>query len=114
MTRPSSLQKPEVVDLEKKGVSIVAADLGGPENELAKLLVGTDVVISAIYGGSVKAEIPLINASKTADIKRYIPCFFATVAAPKGALLLRDMVSCFNGDLVTGTVLTRSSRKRMC
>ncbi|KAH7136334.1 hypothetical protein EDB81DRAFT_902161 [Dactylonectria macrodidyma] len=91
LTRPSSLQKPEVVGLKEKGVAIVAADLGGPEDELAKLLEGTDVVISTIYGGSVAAEIPLVNASKAAGVKRYIPCFFATVAAPKGALLLRDM-----------------------
>lgn len=51
-----------------------------------------DVVISTIYGGSVLDEIPLINACKDAGVKRYLPCFFATVAAPKGALLLRDMV----------------------
>lgn len=87
MTRPSSLQKPEVVDLGKRGVAIVAADLGGTEDELAKLLKGTDIVISAIYGGSVAAELSLINASKAAGVKRYIPCFFATVAAPKGALM---------------------------
>ncbi|KAH7160412.1 hypothetical protein B0J13DRAFT_466950 [Dactylonectria estremocensis] len=91
LTRPSSLQKPEVVDLGKRGVAIVATDLGGSEDELAKLLKDTDVVISTIYGGSVAAEIPLINASKAAGVKRYIPCFFATVAAPKGALMLRDM-----------------------
>ncbi|KAI1370132.1 hypothetical protein F4677DRAFT_384018 [Hypoxylon crocopeplum] len=91
LTRPTSLQKPAVLELEKKGVKIVAADLGGAEDELVKVLTGIDVVISTIYGGSVMAEIPLINASKAAGVKRYLPCFFATVAPPKGALLLRDM-----------------------
>ncbi|KAI3579542.1 hypothetical protein IWW34DRAFT_913531 [Fusarium oxysporum f. sp. albedinis] len=91
LTRPSSLQKPTVLELQRKGVKIVSADLGGPQSALTETLVGVDVVISAIYGGSVMDEIPLINASKTAGVKRYLPCFFATVAAPKRALCLRDM-----------------------
>ncbi|CAJ0546554.1 Ff.00g011810.m01.CDS01 [Fusarium sp. VM40] len=91
LTRPSSLQKPEVVELGERGVAIVAADLGGSKDELTELLKDTDVVVSTIYGGSVAAEISLIDASKAAGVKRYIPCFFATVAAPKGALMLRDM-----------------------
>lgn len=100
LTRPSSLQKPEVIELGQRGVAIVAADLGGPKDELTKLLKDTDIVVSAIYGGSVVAELSLIDASKAAGVKRYIPCFFATVAAPKGALMLRDMVSYFHGYLV--------------
>lgn len=73
-------------------MNVVAVDLAGAEEDLAKVLVGIDVVISTIYGGSVMAEIPLINASKAAGVKRYLPCFFATVVPPKGVLLLRDMV----------------------
>ncbi|KAH8684066.1 hypothetical protein BGZ61DRAFT_455592 [Ilyonectria robusta] len=91
LTRPSSLQKPAVVELKRKGATIVAADLNGPKAALVEVLAGMDVVISTIYGGSVLDEIPLINACKDAGVKRYLPCFFATVAAPKGALLLRDM-----------------------
>ena len=71
----------------------MAVDLAGAQKELEKVLVGIDVVISTIYGGSVMAEIPLINASKAAGVKRYLPCFFATVAPPKGALLLRELVT---------------------
>ncbi|KAM0429539.1 hypothetical protein ACHAQK_011026 [Fusarium lateritium] len=91
LTRPSSVNKPAVLELQKKGVKIVSVDLSGPESALVELLVGADVVISTIYGGSVMDEVPLINASKAAGVKRYLPCFFATVAPPKGALRLREM-----------------------
>ncbi|GKT62287.1 isoflavone reductase family protein [Colletotrichum tofieldiae] len=91
LTRPSSLKKPAVLGLAKRGVKIAAADLDGPQADLEKMLAGVDVVISTIYGGSVLAEISLINASQAAGVKRYIPCFFATVAPPKGVLLLREL-----------------------
>ncbi|KAL2691279.1 hypothetical protein Neosp_001660 [[Neocosmospora] mangrovei] len=91
LTRPSSLQKPQVLELAKKGVNIVAADLAGSEEELKKVLTGIEVVISTIYGASVTAEIPLINAAKAAGVQRYVPCFFATVAPPAGALRLREL-----------------------
>ncbi|KAM0547780.1 hypothetical protein ACHAPJ_010241 [Fusarium lateritium] len=91
LTRPSSVNKPVVLELQKKGVKIVPVDLSGPESTLTEVLVGVDVVISTIYGGSVMEEVPLINASKAVGVKRYLPCFFATVAPPKGALRLRDM-----------------------
>ncbi|KAM5510080.1 isoflavone reductase family protein [Fusarium oxysporum f. sp. phaseoli] len=91
LTRPSSLQKPGILELQEQGVKVVSTDLSGSESVLTEILVGTDVVISTIYGGSVMDEVPLINASKAAGVKRYLPCFFATVASPKGALLLRDM-----------------------
>ena len=93
LTRPSSLQKPQVLELAKKGVNIVAADLAGSEEELKKALMGIEVVISTIYGASVTAEIPLINAAKAIGVQRYVPCFFGTVAPPTGALRLRELVS---------------------
>ncbi|KAJ4149060.1 hypothetical protein NW754_000496 [Fusarium falciforme] len=91
LTRPSSLQKPQVLELAEKGVNIVAADLTGSEEELKKALTGIEAVISTIYGASVTAEIPLINAAKAIGVQRYVPCFFATVAPPTGALRLREL-----------------------
>ncbi|KAM5384529.1 hypothetical protein ACJZ2D_001274 [Fusarium nematophilum] len=91
LTRPSSLQKREVLELAEKGANILAADLTGAEEELEKALAGIEVVISTIYGGSVTAEIPLVNAAKAAGVQRYVPCFFATVAPPTGALRLREL-----------------------
>ncbi|RSM04998.1 hypothetical protein CEP52_006493 [Fusarium oligoseptatum] len=91
LTRPSSLQKPQVLELAEKGVNVVAADLAGSEQELKKALTGIEIVISTIYGGSVTAEIPLINAAKAVGVQRYVPCFFATVAPPTGALRVREL-----------------------
>ncbi|RSM18139.1 hypothetical protein CDV31_003061 [Fusarium ambrosium] len=91
LTRPSSLQKPQVLELAEKGVNVIAADLAGSEEELKKALTGIEIVISTIYGGSVTAEIPLINAAKAVGVQRYVPCFFATVAPPTGALRLREL-----------------------
>ncbi|KAJ0357636.1 hypothetical protein COL154_009942 [Colletotrichum chrysophilum] len=92
LTRPASMQKPEVLDLQKKGIHIVAANLEGPEDALTEILKGTDVMISAINAGNLMAQIPLINASKAAGVGRFIPCFFATIVPPKGILKLRDIV----------------------
>lgn len=93
LTRPSSLENPEVTRLANDGVKIVAADLAGAEEDLVKMLEGLDVVLLTIYGGSVTAETALINASKATGIQRYFLCFFATIAPPEGTLLLRGIIS---------------------
>lgn len=93
--RPSSLQKPEVRDLEKRGIKIVGIDLSSSEEHLASLLEDIDVLISSINTSQLTAQIPLIDAAKSAGVKRFVPCNFATVAPPKGVLSLRDLVSLF-------------------
>ncbi|KAL2682307.1 hypothetical protein Neosp_006757 [[Neocosmospora] mangrovei] len=92
LTRPASLEKPEVENIRKKGVKTVAADLAGPEDELVNVLSGTDVLISAISVTGLPDQIPLANAAKLAGVKRFVPCFFATVAPAKGVLALRYLV----------------------
>ena len=90
LIRPASVEKPAVADLAKKGVAIVSVDLYGPQEELVKMLQGIDVVISAIVVYDLQAEIPLADAAKAAGVKRFIPCFFASVMPPKGVLEFRD------------------------
>lgn len=91
MTRPSSLNKPENLELEKRGVKLVACELDGPEDALVKSLSGQDVVISALDPAAFRAQIPLANAAKAAGVGRFVPCAFATVAPP-GVMKLRDQV----------------------
>lgn len=93
MVRPSSVEKPDVLDLKAKGILIKAADLDAPEGELSQLLQGQDVVIAAISIPATMKQISLANAAKAAHVKRFVPCFFAPVAAPKGVVDLRDKVS---------------------
>ncbi|KAL2694915.1 hypothetical protein Neosp_001504 [[Neocosmospora] mangrovei] len=92
LVRPSSLSKPEVLELKEMGVKVVGADLTGPEEDLKAILTDMDVVISAVNATALLNEIPLINAAKSAGVGRYVPCFFATVVPPNGILRLRDVV----------------------
>ncbi|KAH7010472.1 hypothetical protein EDB80DRAFT_611341 [Ilyonectria destructans] len=89
LVRPSSLEKPRVKDLKARSIHVVSANLQGPQDELINILKGIDVVISAIHYQSLSDEIPLSIAAKAAGVKRYVPCFFATVA-PRGVMYLRD------------------------
>ncbi|CAF3491292.1 unnamed protein product [Fusarium graminearum] len=89
LVRPGSIEKPATFALKEKGVKIVAIDLQGNQNELVAALKGIDVVISAIYYQALHDEIPLSTAAKAAGVKRYVPCFFATVA-PRGVMKARD------------------------
>ncbi|KAF5664701.1 isoflavone reductase [Fusarium heterosporum] len=89
LIRPSSIEKPAVESLRERGVKIVPIDLQGPSQELVAALKGKDVVISAIYYQALDDEIPLSNAAKEAGVKRYVPCFFATIA-PRGLMAARD------------------------
>lgn len=93
--RPSSLGKPAVEELKTRGVNVVSADLQGPQESIVRILQGIDVVISTIHYQALGDEIPLATAAKAAKVKRYVPCFFATVA-PKGVMQLRDAVSAAN------------------
>ncbi|KAL4802553.1 NAD(P)-binding protein [Aspergillus unguis] len=89
LIRPSSLEKPATADLKARGVKIVPADLEASGDKLVGILKGIDVVISTIHYQSLSQEIPLANAAKAAGVKRYVPCFWATIA-PRGIMRLRD------------------------
>ncbi|KAF5657358.1 isoflavone reductase P3 [Fusarium circinatum] len=92
LVRPSSMEKPEALALKEKGINVVAADLSGPEDELARVLDGIDALISAISATGLLAQIPLINAAQAAGVKRFLPCCFALIMPPAGILKLRDIM----------------------
>ncbi|KAF5614741.1 isoflavone reductase [Fusarium sp. NRRL 52700] len=89
LVRPSSVEKPATISLKERGIKVVPIDLGGSQDELVSALTGIDTVISAIHFQSLDDEIPLSNAAKKAGVKRYVPCFFATIA-PRGIMDVRD------------------------
>ena len=92
LIRQSSLEKPEVLALQDRGVKVVSADLNAPENELVELLRGIHTVISAISASDLSAQIPLANAAKVAGVERFLPCCYGTVLPPEGILALRETV----------------------
>jgi len=60
--------------------------------QLASILAGVDTVISAIGPGAQLEQIPLADAAKKADVKRFVPCAFITVCPPGGVMWIRDQV----------------------
>lgn len=89
LTRPSSITKPANGKLKDRGVEIRPFDLSGPEGPLVEALRGIDVLISAIAATDQDAQIPLATVAKKAQVKRFVPCAFITVAPP-GRMMLRD------------------------
>ncbi|KNG81811.1 isoflavone reductase family protein [Aspergillus nomiae NRRL 13137] len=90
LVRPSSAETPKVKAVAERDVKIIAADITGPVDELANILRGFDVVISAIDALSMHLQENLVTAAKQADVKRFVPCSFITVCPPGGVLGLRD------------------------
>lgn len=92
VARQSSLNTAKNQALRDAGVEVVAADLGGPEEDLVKILTGADVVIPVLDASALLLQIPLANAAKMAGVKRFVPTFFATIVPPKGVLSIRETV----------------------
>ncbi|KAJ7137577.1 hypothetical protein C8R43DRAFT_1019729 [Mycena crocata] len=90
LVRPSSLDKPQVKKLVELGVKIRVADLDGSVEELADVLNGIDLLISAIGATAQLAQMNLATAAKKAGVKRFVPCGFITVTPPGGVMALRD------------------------
>lgn len=67
-------------------------DLKGPQDALVSTLSGIDIVISAIFVGSLMDEIPLAEAAKLAGVKRFVQSAFMIILPPKGAVDFRDKV----------------------
>ncbi|CAG8767486.1 26562_t:CDS:2 [Gigaspora margarita] len=76
-------RKPENINekanlLASKGAKIVYADFND-KNDLINTIKGTDVFISAVgYGDYYNNQIILLNASKEAGVKRFIPSEFGS------------------------------------
>lgn len=93
ITRKSSANSPKNQALKNAGVRVIAADITGPEDEIVEALRDTDTVIAALTIDSLPHQVALATAAKKAGVKRFVPSFFATAAAPKGVTKIRDVVS---------------------
>lgn len=82
-------------------MQVIPADLRGPQTELVKILSGIDVVISAIFYGSLADEMPLSTAAKAAGVKRFVQSAYNIPAPLRGVINLRDQVrNCLQYDIV--------------
>ncbi|KAK7209398.1 hypothetical protein V2G26_016576 [Clonostachys chloroleuca] len=91
LVRPSSIERPATRDLEAQGVRIIPFDLTDPVEESARKIQDYDVVLAAISIAATAQQIPLATVAKAAGVRRFVPCFYAPVAPPKGVVALRDI-----------------------
>ncbi|KDQ16672.1 hypothetical protein BOTBODRAFT_30591 [Botryobasidium botryosum FD-172 SS1] len=88
--RPSSASKPAAEALKNRGVEIRLLDLEhASPDDLAGVLKGVDIVISALPWNQLQLQRPVIKASKEAGVKRFIPCDWGT-ACCRGVMDLHD------------------------
>ena len=64
LIRPSSADKPKVKGLVKRAVKILLADVSPPLDDLAPLLSGFDIFISAISALSLLTQVNVATAAK--------------------------------------------------
>jgi uncharacterized protein YbjT (DUF2867 family) len=91
LIRAPSLEKPAVQEFKKQGLNVVVGDPSEGAQSLVPLLKGVDTVISTIDATHLDQELPLIEAAKTAGVKRFVPCAFATPCPSGGVMFLRDL-----------------------
>ncbi|KAJ5963691.1 Glutathione S-transferase N-terminal [Penicillium vulpinum] len=89
LVRPASKNKPSVQKIQEQGIKIWCIDIN-ESSDLMSALSGVDVLISAIGPHGLLEQKKLLQAAKSAGVKRIVPCAFITVAPPRGAMLLRD------------------------
>ncbi|KAF3765018.1 isoflavone reductase family protein [Cryphonectria parasitica EP155] len=89
-TRPASVNKPENIELGRRGAKIVSISLTDPEETLVAALRGIQVVISCITPVFEDQEILLANASKRAGVERFFPSGFGPVVPPAGIMKARE------------------------
>jgi hypothetical protein len=95
VVRERSLSKPLVQVYRSKGVEIRTFDLDNFTSEDAqKLFAGADTAIAAFEYTHIHTQYALIEASKKADVKRFVPCDWGT-SCVKGVMGLFDMASLF-------------------
>ena len=89
--RPQSAEKPAVKALEARGIKIIVADTAQQDVEnLAKLIHGYDIIISAVAAEGQLEQLVLVDAAAKAGIKRFVPCGFTTISPPGGVMDLRN------------------------
>lgn len=95
--------------LKARGTEIRIVDLEASSVEqLQEQLKDVDIVISAIEWTQFHLQTPLINASKNAGVKRFIPCPFGT-ACLAGVRYLFDQARAITSSSRSSILLIRLS-----
>lgn len=90
--RPSSVDKPSVVELRNKGVAIIPVDLATASSEhLQEILRGANTVICSLVYTQLGLQHKIIEAAKAVGVPRFVPCDFGTPGR-RGVRKLHDEV----------------------
>jgi hypothetical protein len=84
------MERPGNQALKSRGIELRPLDLTGPQGPIVAAIKDLDVLISAVGAQDQLDQFPLVDAARTAGIKRFLPCAFMTVVPPKGVHNLRD------------------------
>ncbi|KAF5328036.1 hypothetical protein D9758_011128 [Tetrapyrgos nigripes] len=77
--RPSSINKPSTIELQKKGATILPFDIASSSSDvLQEFVSGADTIICAIVFTQLSLQYKLIDAAKSAGVERFVPCDFGT------------------------------------
>ncbi|EIM88909.1 NAD-P-binding protein [Stereum hirsutum FP-91666 SS1] len=77
--RPSSVDKPSVVELRNKGVAIIPVDLATASSDhLQEILRGANTVICSLVYTQLGLQHKIIEAAKAVGVPRFVPCDFGT------------------------------------
>lgn len=91
LVRPASANKASTKALEPQGIRTILADVNTTSTaDLARLISGFDVIISAVAFEGQLDQLALVDAAAEAGIKRFVPCGFTTVSPPGGVMALRE------------------------
>ena len=75
--------------LKRQGTQIHLVDTED-SSKLVSLLTGLDSIICAIGPNDLFLQKAVLQPTKLAGIKRFVPCAFDTVAPPRGDIITRD------------------------
>lgn len=93
--RPSSVDKQEYVNLQKRGATVVPADMNTIDKDMIEAMRDADVVICTAILDTYCAT-PMNNfatAARKAGVKRFVPSLFGPCTPGRGVTWMREIVS---------------------
>lgn len=90
--RPGSLSKPIIIDFKSRGVEILPLDVAAASSDdLLDAVKGVDTVICPLVYSQLSLQLRIIDAAKSAGVKRFIPSDFS-IPGLRGIRKLHDEV----------------------
>lgn len=96
LVQPSSANKPQVKQFQEQGLKVLVGDIQASTEDLASLISGNDIIISAIGATAQDLQMKLVDAATEAGVKRFIPCGFITISPPTAMTIRKQKEAVYN------------------